>query len=630
MNIEKLTEQESFLLIEELKSLDKHIEKKVSYVIRESKVSIQVALEYVINETPQLWAKMHLNWTARDYQIPILEMGKKSKKTVLRLGRRLGKTECMCILILWHAFRQPNMKVDDSNATYNILILTPYETQIDLIFDRLNQLMDGSTSLSTSLSRRVHHRIELDNSTTIKGLTLGVGTGKEGSNTRGQRADLLIYDEVDYAGSKEITNTLNIANEDPGRIKIIASSTPCGKHEEFYRWCVNSSTTLRPKQDDIDNFRFTGYIKETNEKGNGWVQVYSPSNVNRTILEINPETNQTYLQDIKDELTALRFEQEVMAEFGDEELGVYSKRFLDQAYEKGHVRKHKYWEDYSDEEKTHFHITRYSKILVAAIDWDIVQATPNILCLCYDKNDKDENGNPNPIFKVLFRIDIPRTEFTLDLAVNTLIELDEEFNFDHVAIDRGMGEMQVETIKKYGTQHPETGLHLKTEGHHFGSKVDIVDPHTGKKVKVDFKPFMVDNSVRVFERGGIMLSEKDKILKRQLTAYRIKSFSQNGRPIFIDEDEHSVDTLNLALLTFAMKYSDIFKAVLKGVVLKVEMDRNPKQEFVDRTTSMIKTEEVMIPINNTQVVYVSVPKKKNPFSRNSGFSKNSPYKRSSF
>lgn len=190
--------------------------------------------------------------------------------------------------------------------------------------------------------------------------------------------------------------------------------------------------------------------------------------------------------------------------------------------------------------------------------------------------------------------------------------------------------MQVETIKKYGVNNPDTGLHLKTEGYHFGSKLEIRDPHTGKKVKVDFKPFMVDNSVRIFERGGIMLSDKDRVLKRQLTAYRIKSFSQNGRPIYIDEDEHSVDTLNLALLTFSIKYSDIFKSVLKGIVLKVDMDRNPKEDYIDRTTNFIKEETTVIPINNTQVVYVTTSKNKNPFSRSSSISKNRPYRRSSF
>lgn len=197
MNIEKLTEQESLLLIEELKPLDKNIDRKIAYVIKETKVTIQIALEYVINETPQLWAKMHLGWTARDYQIPMLEIGKKSKKTVLRLGRRLGKTECMCVLILWHSFRQPNRRADGTSDAYEILILTPFETQIDLIFDRLTQLLEGSSTLSSSITRKIHHRFELDNGTIVKGLTLGANTGTGGANTRGQAASVIVFDEVD-------------------------------------------------------------------------------------------------------------------------------------------------------------------------------------------------------------------------------------------------------------------------------------------------------------------------------------------------------------------------------------------------------------------------------------------------
>ncbi|MGL5458084.1 MAG: hypothetical protein ACRDBY_00555, partial [Cetobacterium sp.] len=339
-------------------------------------------------------------------------------------------------------------------------------------------------------------------------------------------------------------------------------------------------------KEDIENYKFSGYIIESNDKGNGWTQVFSPSTVNKTILDINPDTNQSYLMDIKDELSEMRFVQEVMAEFGDEELGVYRKDLLEEAFRKGRVRNHKYWDDFSDEEKTQFMATKREKILILAVDWDLVQSTPNLLCLCLDKNDKDENGEINPIFKVLFRYEIPRTTFTIDSAMQKIIELNEIFDFNHISLDRGYGDVQLELLKKYGTEHPESKLHLKTEGYHFGSKLDVRDPHTGKKVTMDFKPFMVNNSVLVFQRGAIMLDEKDKVLKRQLTGYRIKNISQTGRPIYIDEDEHSVDTLNLSLLTFQMKYGDLFKVLLKGAVRTIDIDRNLKEEWSDRTGAL--------------------------------------------
>ena len=43
---------------------------------------------------------------------------------VLRLGRRLGKTDDMCVAILWFAYTQYNK---GPNNQYDIIIATPYE-----------------------------------------------------------------------------------------------------------------------------------------------------------------------------------------------------------------------------------------------------------------------------------------------------------------------------------------------------------------------------------------------------------------------------------------------------------------------------------------------------------------------
>lgn len=413
-------------------------------------------------------------------------------------------------------------------------------------------------------------------------------------------------------GSSEITNILNIANEDKGRIKIIAASTPSGKHEEFYQWCVNATTYFTVSDEDVAEFKFSGFIKKKREKGNGWCEIYAPSLVNKTILEINPETGQTYLEDIRDELTAIRFEQEVMANFGDMEMGVYKKVLLDSAYEFGDRVRTKYWEEYTPKEKSRFNETRATKILLAAVDWDIAQATPNILCVMYDKL------APEKRFEVLFRIEIPRTEYTLTNAMEKLIELNNEFNFDHIAIDRGFGDVQLEQIKRYGVENPETGLHIKTEGFHFGSNLEVIDPHTKKKVKRDFKPFMVDNSVILFERGKIALNESDKVLKRQLNAYRIEKIGSNGRPIFSSTDEHSVDTLNMCLLLFQMKYGELFKLMIRGCFGMVHMNNNVNADWANRNITK-KEEKAPIAVNGNLYVTNTRVSNNNRF-RRSGIS----------
>lgn len=191
-----LTDEECYLLMMDLKELDRNLVKKVRFLEKEGELSVQEALEYLINDNIALWAKMYCNWEARDYQLTILEQAKGSKKLVLRLGRRLGKTESMIISILWHSFRQPNKK-KSATAAYEILILTPFETQIDLIFDRMNQIIKASPLLQSMLDRSIHHRIDFTNGTIIKGLTVGSSSGQGAANTRGQAASLLVLDEVD-------------------------------------------------------------------------------------------------------------------------------------------------------------------------------------------------------------------------------------------------------------------------------------------------------------------------------------------------------------------------------------------------------------------------------------------------
>ena len=99
-------------------------------------------------------------------------------------------------------------------------------------------------------------------------------------------------------------------------------------------------------------------------------EIYAPSIVNKELLKINPVTEQTYLQDIKDELSELRYDQEVMAEFGDEELGVYQKKYLQQAIQNGIDANHKYVNKLPADEFADFISNRGNNIRLLGVDWD--------------------------------------------------------------------------------------------------------------------------------------------------------------------------------------------------------------------------------------------------------------------
>lgn len=589
-------------VIKLLTPLDNKIDKRVQYAMNQFNMAKNEALEYIVTDNPILWAKVYLDWEARDYQFAILTEGKKSKKLVLRLGRRLGKTDDMCVLILWFAYTQYNK---GPNNQYDIIIATPYETQIDLIFKRLHQLIEVSPLLGGLISRDVHHNICFNiNGVTsnILGLTAGANNATGGANsTRGQRADVIILDECDYIGSNQVTNILNIRNEAPERIRLICASTPSGKHEEYYRWCIGASKKYFPTQDDIKNNRFTGYMTEekTVGEGNGWTEIYAPSNVNKELLKINPDTLQTYLEDIRDELSEMRYVQEVMAEFGEEELGVYQKKYIYEAIKEGERLGYRYITKWSKQDReAYLKRTQGQCIRILGVDWDKYAAATNMVCMEFDRFHQDADGRIVPLFKMLFRIEIARSDFTYVNAMNKIIELNDEYKFDWIAIDRGYGEVQLEMLHKYGLEHEETGLADKVIGYQFSQKIEVTDPYTRKKDSKDLKPFMVNNSVNLFEKGKIVLDPKDKTMIQQLEEYRVKSISASGKPIYTDENEHAIDSMNLALLAFEQHHGELLKKVFSIKTIFIGTLDNRDVDVKSRT--LIGDEEVEVPIGRIE------------------------------
>nr|DAT71364.1 MAG TPA: Terminase [Caudoviricetes sp.] len=589
-------------VIKLLTPLDSKIDKRVQYAMTQFNMAKNEALEYIVTDNPILWAKVYLDWEARDYQFAILTEGKKSKKLVLRLGRRLGKTDDMCVLILWFAYTQYNK---GPNNQYDIIIATPYETQIDLIFKRLHQLIEVSPLLGGLISRDVHHNICFNiNGVTsnILGLTAGANNATGGANsTRGQRADVIILDECDYIGSNQVTNILNIRNEAPERIRLICASTPSGKHEEYYRWCIGASKKYFPTQDDIKNNRFTGYMTEEKAvgEGNGWTEIYAPSNVNKELLKINPDTLQTYLEDIRDELSEMRYVQEVMAEFGEEELGVYQKKYIYEAIKEGERLGYRYITKWSKQDReAYLKRTQGQCIRILGVDWDKYAAATNMVCMEFDRFHQDADGRIVPLFKMLFRIEIARSDFTYVNAMNKIIELNDEYKFDWIAIDRGYGEVQLEMLHKYGLEHEETGLADKVIGYQFSQKIEVTDPYTRKKDSKDLKPFMVNNSVNLFEKGKIVLDPKDKTMIQQLEEYRVKSISASGKPIYTDENEHAIDSMNLALLAFEQHHGELLKKVFSIKTIFIGTLDNRDVDVKSRT--LIGDEEVEVPIGRIE------------------------------
>lgn len=197
-----------------------------------------------------------------------------------------------------------------------------------------------------------------------------------------------------------------------------------------------------------------------------------------------------------------------------------------------------------------------------------------------DKSYINSIGHVEPKFKVIFRIEIPKSSFTYVNAINKIVELNEIYDFDWIAVDRGYGETQIELLHKYGIENPQSGLRDKVVGYQFGQKLDVRDPHTMQKDRKPLKPFMVNNSVIIFEKEKIVLDPSDKLLIEQLESYRIKNISSTGIPTYTDENEHAVDALNLCLLIFEQKYGRLFRNVISSKILPIDDFANDRGELV--------------------------------------------------
>lgn len=155
---------------------------------------------------------------------------------------------------------------------------------------------------------------------------------------------------------------------------------------------------------------------------------------------------------------------------------------------------------------------------------------------------------------VIKRIEVPRGEYTLDNAVNMIIQVNRIYKPSWIYVDRGYGDYQLERLHIYGDEHPESGLKNKVKGFQFKNNLEIVDPITRVKTKEPMKPFMVNQLVLAFDRERIVLSPFDDVLHKQLVDYEVERISQSGMPVYTSENEHYVDALGLAHLAFVLEF----------------------------------------------------------------------------
>ena len=465
-------------------------------------------------------AKKYGPWKARDYQIEMLH--DKSVRKVYRLGRRCGKTETMVVDGLHKAC---------TNKQFRILYITPYENQVNLIFTRMRELIGDSPLVKMQVvgMKNSPYQITFANGSIIMGFTTGASSGQGAASVRGQRADWLFLDELDYMAELDYSTVSAIAGE-RADIGMTCSSTPTGKRGTFWRMCTDP--TMNYSEHFHPSIHNPNWCKEMEDQ-------------------------------FRAEFSPAQYEHEILAEFGTEETGVFDKDKLDlamrqefYAYDKLDSIQERNLEDSMHpsmllyDENNH---APYNAFRCIGIDWDKYQAGSSIVVLDFDTIRQK--------FKVIKRIEVPRSEYSLLSAIDMTIKVNEIYNPTWIFVDRGYGDVQLERLHQYGEEHPSSGLKTKVVGWQFKNTVDVIDPVTKERHKEPMKQFMVNQLTLTFEKQRMILSPFDEKLHKQLIDYSVDHISQSGLPIYTSKEEHFVDALGLAHLAFVLNFPQIAQSI---------------------------------------------------------------------
>lgn len=425
-----------------------------------------------------------------------------------------GKTEALVISMLFNLFTKPG--VPDSEG-FQIIVITPYQAQIDLIFTRMLELIRSSPLTQNSLKRNVKAPIytsELYNGSIIRGFTAGTKSGGNAEAVRGQHGHMLVFDESDYLSVNDMDAALSVITNHPNAT-VWMSSTPSGKREKFFDACHSKR----------------------------WKEFHFKSSA-------NPLWNVDMEADYREQLTEIGYIQEIEAEFGEQEQGVFQNVYVQAAksnYKYGDIAANREW------------------TYTIGVDWNDVKHGTTINVLGFDPRRKQ--------FFVVDRAVVSRAEWNQMAACERIAELNRIWLPMAIYVDRGFGSTQVEILQKYGHDstmdkskgptHPDSRLRHIVKAYDFGSAQEVRDLFTKNIVKKHAKGFLVESTVRRFESGDIKFSEYDQALEDQLHGYVIDHVTPTGNPVYKANNkaagDHALDALMLSVVAFVLEATPLGK-----------------------------------------------------------------------
>lgn len=486
---------------------------------------------YKCSKDPVLWSKLMLDYTPRWYQEELLRCS--AQKIVVRAGRRIGKTDSLAVKILYLMYTKPFKGESDS---YKVLIICPYERQVNLIFDRLRELISKSPLIKDSILRDIHNpqRIEFTNGSICEGVPAGVRTGAKADQVRGKDADFIALDEADFLDEGSIESIMAIFASHKDCL-LWASSTITGNRSFFYDWCTNKKLGFK-------EFRFPASVSPN------WTE----------------ETELFYRQTYSE----AAYKREFDVEFSEADDGVFLNKYIDKSLF-----------DYGYNQCSRV----ANNLYVMGVDWNSTGKGTHIVVTEYDIRSHR--------FKLVFKEVVDGAEFTQTLAISRIIDIDFNWNCDYIYVDAGFGSTQIEDIKRYGLKNPSSNLSTKIKPVDFGSKTNIRDPYTGKMIKRHTKPLVVELAARRVESHQCMFPKSETQtghLIDQMRSFKVKRYGRDGQPVYTDDNDHTLVAWMLSVFGLIYEFSDLTKFTPVTTVRFLQPASAPKSEGNNEVVDTVK------------------------------------------
>jgi hypothetical protein len=477
---------------------------------------------------PAEWIYQNLGMVPYWYQHRTLKCT--SIRRTLRWGRRTGKTETIAAYVLYLCF---------TNARKKVLCVTPAKAQGKEINDRMHKFILDNPKLKADIVRDVqqpYYEIVFANESRIRFFVAGQSGGDNaGSQVRGQEADLIFIDEMDYLDDAATTAILPILS-DPARegepVEFIASTTPTGRESQFFHMCQN---------DKYKEFHYPSWCRPD------WDE------------EKESEARQ-------ESRTQAGYEHEYLAEWGTKSDGVFRRSDVLNAQQK-----YRYFNEIGFRETLEWaemkpYPAHWKYIM--GVDWNGPGNGTRIVVIGYDPTRKK--------FMITYREAVSVEEFSLSFAIERMVEINRVWRCQSAYIDAGYGQMQDETLRaigrgaeieqKNGRGYNPADLMWSSNLHSvdFGGWLTYSTTEEGRTIekKVPMKNYMVENFQRFFEQRDFWFSKGDADLKQQLLGFSIARQSAKGYPIYSGDKEagdHDLDAAMLALFGFNQEMSPEFR-----------------------------------------------------------------------